>query len=400
MTDNGNLEEVVGIKGYLLNFPGIGGEIKSVPEDFIVREILPNGSVINDGSEIGNDVGGMYIHFILWKRGIDTYSAIKKIGRICHHNEADFSFAGLKDAQAESFQRISVWAGKRECLIGINLTDMRIINPIRQKFAISIGDLVGNQFQAVIRNLQRSLSIQQWGNFRKEAESTGFLNFYGLQRFGTKRPILHLVGKHILREEYLDAVNVYIGSTSKLENEKITLLRQLYNEKNSSSRLFDQFPSSYSFERMMLRGLKKKKSPERILKTLPKYFSRLALSAYQAFIFNKILQHIYENYDAIHPHLKLPVVGYSTDLATLDVKIREAVNEYLSIDGLSLQSFKHKYENFSSKGTIRSAIVKPRNLKLNFISKAEDKIQALFELPKGSYATIFLRELMKRSCFE
>jgi len=43
-----NLEESTGIKGYLLGFRGIHGVIKQLPEDFIVREILPDGTVIFD----------------------------------------------------------------------------------------------------------------------------------------------------------------------------------------------------------------------------------------------------------------------------------------------------------------------------------------------------------------
>lgn len=398
MTDNENLEEIIGISGYLLSSPGVGGEIKSVPEDFVVREILPNGSIILDGSEIGNDVGGMYTHFVLWKRGIDTYSAIKKIGRICNHKDEDFSFAGLKDAQAESFQRVSVWVGKRECLEKVNLKHLKIINPIRQKFAISLGDLVGNHFQVVIRNTKKSLSSQQWENFRKEAESTGFLNFFGLQRFGSKRPILHLVGKHILREEYSKAIDVYLGSISEFEHEKITRLRQSYNNQTPYGQLIELLPPTYLYERIMLKGLNKKKTPERIVQSLPKYFSRLAISAYQGFIFNRILQYLHKQKDVIQNHLAIPVVGYSTDITTIDEDVQEAIERYLSMDGLSPRSFKHKIKHFSSKGTTRYTTIQPKNLKLLNSPKHENTIQLAFELPRGSYATMFLRELTNKSC--
>ena len=111
------------------------------------------------------------------------------------------------------------------------------------------GDLAGNQFNVVIRNPQRRLTALQWEEIGKEVESTGFLNFYGLQRFGSKRPILHLIGKHILRGEYSEAINTYIGLTSNFENERITELRQIYTNECSAEEIYDQFPYSYSFER-------------------------------------------------------------------------------------------------------------------------------------------------------
>jgi len=256
-----NLEESTGIKGYLLGFRGIHGVIKQLPEDFIVREILPDGTVIFDGSEIGSDVGGMYTHFVLWKRGLDTYSALKKIAQMCSLEERDFGFAGLKDAQAVSFQRISVWGFQKNCLEKIDLPKLKIINPIRQKFSIFPGSLAGNQFQIKIRNISEKIENELWLKFRKEALDKGFLNFFGLQRFGSKRPILHLVGKYLLQEKYSFAIDSYLGSNSNDEHEKISSLRKRYRDGENPSNLLNEFPRSYSFERAIMKGLIKKKSP-------------------------------------------------------------------------------------------------------------------------------------------
>ena len=83
MTNNRVLEEEVGIKGFLFDFPGIGGEIKTSPEDFIVREILPDGLVITDGSEIGNDIGltERTAHKIIIDLEEAGYITRKKVGR-------------------------------------------------------------------------------------------------------------------------------------------------------------------------------------------------------------------------------------------------------------------------------------------------------------------------------
>ena len=397
MTEISATENAVGIQNYLLDFPGIGGEIKRFNSDFIVREILPNGEVIFNGTEIGNDIGGMYIHFVLWKSGLDTYSAIKKIRSVCTCKETDFGYAGLKDAQAESLQRISLWRGDKRCLEQINLPNLKIINPIKQKFAIAIGDLLGNQFQVRIREPKISVKQEKWESFVEEAEEKGFLNYYGMQRFGSKRPILHLIGKSLLQENYSNVLKMYIGSTSELEHIYITKTRLMFENNLDLSEIRDLFPHSYLFERLMLNGLSKGKKPQEIVFSLPKYFLRLSISAYQSFIFNKLVSTLDLSGLNSNKILSIPLVGYKTDLSDFDEEIGLKITEFLTEDGLNLKSFMHKKKILSSKGTVRLATVKPENVVVKFIEAGLKDIELSFNLPKGSYGTMFIREVQKSS---
>ncbi|PWI49177.1 tRNA pseudouridine(13) synthase TruD [Candidatus Heimdallarchaeota archaeon B3_Heim] len=394
MTESASLEEQVGIKGHNLTFAGVGGIIKLLPEDFLVHEILPNGEILYTGDEIGKDVGGMYVHFVLWKRGLDTNSALKRISKLCHHNEKDFGYAGLKDAHAETIQRISVWSGQKECLGDINLPNLKILNPIRQKFGISIGDLVGNRFQVRIRNTQRNVNHSEWKTVCSESESNGFLNFYGLQRFGSKRPILHKFGRYLLQEKYSLAIDSYLGTESKFENEKISSLRKMYVKKESLAEIYALFPYTYSFERRMLSGLMKRSSPEKIIRSFPIYFLRLAISAYQSFIFNKLLSKLHTKRYELLSQLRLPIIGYSTNMSTLPLEIKSLLQDFLAFDNLNLKSFNHEIKKLSSKGTERAAIVKPSDVKITSNLAKNDDVQIHFSLPKGSYGTMFLREVI------
>ena len=395
MTEYKSLEEQVGISGYYLQFSGVGGIIKQIPEDFIVCEIIPNGQPLTTGREIGEDIGGMYIHFVLWKRGLDTHSALLKIKRLCSLNENDFGYAGLKDAQGVTYQRVSIWNGNKECLGQINLPDLKILNPIRKKFGISIGDLLGNYFQVKIRNIQREMDQEELNSFCSDAESNGFLNYYGLQRFGSKRPILHMFGKYVLREKYSLAVDLYLGGSSEFENEKITKIRQMYAREESLVDVFESFPSRYSFERKMLRGLIKGHSKEKIIKSLPIYFLRLAVSAYQSYIFNQMLSTLNnQNYELLSK-TNLPIIGYSTDVSKYPLEIKSFLHDYFSMDDFRLDFFKHKIKKVSSKGTERAAIVKPYKIKALSDYTQDKNIEIHFSLSKGSYGTMFLREFLK-----
>jgi tRNA pseudouridine13 synthase len=327
---------------------------------------------------------------------MDTNSAIRKICNLCNYREEDIGYAGLKDSQAETLQRISLWNGQKECLSNINHPKIKILNPVKQKYGISVGDLFGNHFQVLIRNPDNLVSESDRISFCKDAESQGFLNFYGLQRFGSKRPILHLFGRYLLQGQYSEAIDAYLGTFSELEHESISKLRKMYINGEPISEIRAQYSSSYSFERKMLLGLIKGYSVKKIIHSLPEYFLRLAISSYQSYLFNQLLTYLHSQNYQLDSETKLPLVGHSSDFSDLPHEIRNLLIELLSKDNLNLNSFRHQIKKISSKGTERLAIIKPTHVKLFPYNEGKKNIKVQFSLPKGSYGTIFLREIIKK----
>ncbi|MFX1285391.1 MAG: tRNA pseudouridine(13) synthase TruD [Promethearchaeota archaeon] len=392
-----SVESIIGVHGFNTpQFKGLGGMIKQRNKDFIVREIPPSGKPIFDGSEIGKDLGGMFIHCVLWKTGIDTFSAIRKLSSSWKVAENDFGFAGLKDAAAETYQRISIWNIDKMCINNTNFPNIKVFHPIRQKFAIKIGDLLGNFFEVIIRNNQQKWNKEEWERFKVYLESNGVLNFYGSQRFGTKRPILHIIGKFLLQEKYSDAITKYLGETSPLENERITKLRQEYQNTHSYEKLRSEFPYSYRIEKMLLRGLIRYHSAKRIILNLPKSFLKLAISAYQSYLFNKILSYLNETYFPLPSDIFIPLPGYRTIQEQSSDEIWDKLVVLLEEDSLDLQSFRHEQLNLRSKGSLRKAIVFPSEFNYFPMDIQEKGIKVTFSLPKGSYGTIVIREIMKK----
>lgn len=391
-----SVESIIGIHGYKIpQFTGTGGKIKQQNKDFIVREIPPSGKPIFDGSEIGEDLGGMYIHCVLWKKGIDTFSAIKRLSNSWKKAEKDFGFAGLKDAAAETYQRISIWNINKSRIKDTNLLKVRVFHPIRQKFAVRIGDLLGNFFEIVIRDIRREWNKVDWEHFKLHLESKGVLNFYGLQRFGAKRPILHLIGKYLVQEKYSDAIDKYLGETSPLEHENITKLRQEYLETRSYSALRLKFPYSYSIEKTLLIGLGRHLSAKNIILSLPRSFLRLAISAYQAFLFNKVLSYLNEINFPLLSDLVIPIPGYQIIRKQTCEEIWDRLKALLEEDTLNFQSFRHNQPNLSSKGSLRKAILVPTKFKYSHIDIEKRRSKVSFCLPKGSYGTVVIREITK-----
>ena len=70
--------------------------------------------------------------------------------------------------------------------------------------------MIGNQFKIKITDTTKDIS--KFNEFDK------ILNFYGYQRFGSKRPVTHLIGKALLQQNYTKAVNLLLSFTSEYEN--------------------------------------------------------------------------------------------------------------------------------------------------------------------------------------
>ena len=115
----------------------------------------------------------------------------------------------------------------------------------------------------------------------------------------------------------------------------------------------------------------------------------------QSFIFNKLVSSL----DFFDPRSNeipsIPLIGYKTNTSTFDEEIRNNITKFLSEDGLHVNSFKHENKSLSSKGTERFAIVKPENVTVKYVEEGLNDIIVSFNLPKGAYATMFLRELQR-----
>ncbi|MHA2074296.1 MAG: tRNA pseudouridine(13) synthase TruD [Candidatus Hodarchaeales archaeon] len=374
---------------------GTGGVIKQKNEDFIVREILPSGHPIFTGNEIGEDHGGMYTHCVLWKSGLDTFNAINRLCNILNLKEEDIGYAGLKDAKAETYQRISLWNVSSERIKDINMIDLKLINPIRQKFSIKIGDLLGNYFEIVIRDINREWVTEEWDSFKNQIKTKGFLNYFGMQRFGSKRPVLHIIGKLFLQNRYSELIDRYLGDLSPLEFEKITQLRKQYRMGNSYEIIRDKFPKKFSIERTLLNGLSKGFSAKNTVLSLPKSFLRLSISAYQAFIFNKTISILNDVNVSISRNPVVPLPGYKSKKQETSEEAWKILSSLLESDNINFSTFKHEQSSFRSKGSTRNAIVIPTDFTLITQNKEDRMLRISFSLQKGSYATIVTREIIK-----
>lgn len=154
-----------------------------------------NQKYIQIALDAGNRGQEHAVAFVMRKRNWDTLSAINKISRELKKPAGNFCYAGIKDKRGETVQKVI--AKKVTCreiaqlglrpywrLNEISFSDIRPTNE-----TIDIGDLTGNRFTIALRLLEEASEISL--NFAcEETAKNGFLNYFGLQRFGSKDEVI------------------------------------------------------------------------------------------------------------------------------------------------------------------------------------------------------------------
>jgi len=154
---------------------GLGGRIKSSPDDFIVDEIPV-------------ERPGRILIATMEKRNLTTPEAIKKIAFSIGIPEASIGFAGLKDKIAVTRQAISLERVGPSLAERANSDEIKLFD-FRYGGVLFPGDLRGNEFTITIRDIKHDekTSKKIVESFAKEAITRGMPNYFGEQRFGREK---------------------------------------------------------------------------------------------------------------------------------------------------------------------------------------------------------------------
>ena len=385
------IDKEIGISVYTTQSPSVKGKIKETQNDFLVKEVLSEKTINSFNNTEGHAV------YLLKKSGLDTNHALsdveKRYGLV-------LKSLGLKDANAQTEQYVFTYKklkplakieGQKFSLQLVGFTP----KPISKK------QMLGNTFEIKISNLSESLPSFT-GNEK-------ILNFFGYQRFGSRRPITHLVGKSIVKGEYTKALEYILSFSSKYDSERNNEIRKLISKRKSEPEIIDLVPYSMDIERNLLKQLSNDEDPKNAIRSIPLTMRRFYIQAYQSFLFNKTLSHAYEYGEELFSptdddvcfdknaeigkfqneptqKLAIPLVGHSYyKKSRFDYYIKKVLEDEL----LTPKDFFIKdFQEISIDGGFRNASIKYENFNIE-----QNLIK--FQLQRGSYATIVLREILK-----
>ena len=388
------IDSSIGIFVYSTNFAGIGGLIRSSQEDFFVSEILDQ-RILSKISQTGN-----YAVYKLEKRGIDTNHALSEIFKI---HGIRLKALGLKDASATTEQFVcDTSTSKSPEKFSTNRYDLTrigfVAKPLTKK------DMVGNHFKIKIQDAD----FTKIGDFK---EYDKILNFFGYQRFGSKRPVSHLIGKALLQNDFELAVHLLLSFSSEYDSVENNKIRKMLEDKSNYTTALQEIPHQMDIERMVLNEMVQHGDAVKAIRAIPLSLRRFFVHAFQSYVFNCTMSQAFEHGEELlfpkegdvcfdkknnlgryqndpDQRLAIPLVGYSYSKKN---RFDYQISQVLEKEQIHAKDFFSKeMQEISDEGGFRQATIKCEEFSITepFVS---------FTLSRGSYATILLREIMKPS---
>jgi len=437
------LDRLLGIESYATQTSGVGGKIRESAEDFIVEETLVDGTKASvTGNVPPRAIGSTqnkqrFLLCTMVKRNWDTFIAMKIIAKELGLEHKRLQFAGIKDAKALTAQYITLEKVSAEETTKIKLKDIQLhpVGYVREP--LSLFYLLGNHFTITIKNLNATEAEAKEQTEQTTQQLTtigGIPNFYGHQRFGSTRPITHLVGKAISQGKFEEAAMLFLANPSNYEHPTAQQARQKLQETKNFKQASETFPNQLRFERLMLLHLTEHPTDfVGAFKKLPPKLQALFVQAHQSYLFNRFISErvkaglplseatpgdfvvgversglpltttmkitTSENISEINSQVKagklrvaLPIVGFKQKLS--QGAMGQIEKEVLTQEGIENGNlWLNELSRVGGKGGLRSLVTPVLGFKIQKIRDQEATLS--FMLQRGCYATIFLREIIK-----
>ena len=280
------MERAVGMAYYASDGAGTGGRLRGAPEDFRVRELERF-----DYHSLDADPGA-YPHLVcrVTLRGWDTNDFAGELSSRLGMSRERVDWAGTKDKRAVSTQLLSIQGRglDPDDLPTIDDAEIEVVG--RSGRGLYFGDLAGNEFDVVVSEPERPEnavaitdelrtlgagetesndddSVSQGTDVRSddtddaddpvvdgvdaagEPVSIGIPNYFGQQRFGSRRPVTHTVGLAIVRRDWEDAVMAYVGNPHDSEPDTTQDARRFVEETRDWAAATGKFPGGLRYER-------------------------------------------------------------------------------------------------------------------------------------------------------
>tara|TARA_B100001105_G_scaffold158651_1_gene127505 strand:- start:2531 stop:3727 length:1197 start_codon:yes stop_codon:yes gene_type:complete len=385
------IDSEIGITVFTTKFPGCGGIIKNQNEDFRVSELISEKA----DSRICKDYG--FAVYKLKKNGIDTTHALSEIFR---KHGIRLKSLGLKDASAITEQFVFT-TYKTNKHIEINEPKYNLKKVGFTDKVLSKKEMIGNRFRIKIDVASNELA--KFNEFDK------ILNFYGYQRFGSRRPVTHRIGRAMIQKDFARAVDLLLSFTSEYDRAENTKLRELMSDASKYPEALKTIPKSMDLEKIALKEMIEHNDPVRALRALPLSIRRFFVQSYQSYIFNHTLSRSLDAGEELFcpqsddvcynkngelgkfendplQRLSVPFVGYSYYKKT---RFHYYIEKILQDEEITHKDFFSKeIQEISSEGGFRNSTIKCEGYSIN------DNIVS-FSLSRGSFATIVLREIIK-----
>lgn len=147
--------------------------LRASPEDFVVDEI-PLYPALGEGE---------HTFVRVEKRGRTTEEIARALARAAGISPREIGYAGRKDRDAVTRQWLSVPSLDPARALDLVLDGARVLEALRHRHRLRVGDLRGNRFEIVVREVDAAAAAHAEARLA-ELVAHGMSNRFGAQRFG------------------------------------------------------------------------------------------------------------------------------------------------------------------------------------------------------------------------
>ncbi|XP_035219310.1 pseudouridylate synthase 7 homolog isoform X2 [Stegodyphus dumicola] len=353
---------------------------------------------------------GNYIHFVLYKENKDTMDTINTISSFLRVQPKVFSYAGSKDRRGKTSQLVSAYRLAPEKLLSVNkrFNMIKVGNIVYKNDQMKLGDLLGNSFVIILRQVEGDTKTVEQAV--ESLSSKGFINYYGMQRFGTSSISTHSIGRALLMGNWKTAINLILKP--RLEgDENLSESRRIWQETNDARKALENLRHKSSIEGKLLQGLASSEENNLVnaLNAIPRNTRLMYIHSYQSFIWNQVVSRRIKKYGlnvlkgdliskvpneflddeseamrsenpkkhALSSMVKfvsdedinrltindilMPLPGHSVVYPNNETK--DWYEDCLKSDGMSWNNFESKVKTYSLSGAYRKVIITPTDVK-------------------------------------
>src|SRR3989344_853355 len=331
--------------------------IKHIPEDFVVEEI----------TNVKAKKKGRYCYFWLEKKNKNTQDAVEEAARALRVKK--IGFAGAKDKKAITRQLCSAENVRKEMIERVKLSGIKLIFYGYGDEPISLGDLDGNAFQIVVRDVDADIKVKKINSI---------VNYFDEQRFSENNVE---IGKAIVKKNFKKAVELIAHGEGRYN-----VHVKEFNAKSKTNFIG-------------------------ALRLIPLKTLKLFVHSYQSWLWNETVEQLieksvrfkrvaYSQGQLAFPlgqmkNRKVSIVGFDTDVKD---KVKHIIDELMKRENIVFRDFIiREIPELSSEGTEREMIAAVKKFSFRVeddeLFSGRKKISLNFSLPKGSYATMVVKML-------
>jgi tRNA pseudouridine13 synthase len=342
---------------------------------------------------------------------------IRRIASALKLSERDVGYAGMKDAVGVTRQTLSMQRVRPEDALALELEGVKVVAAVRHTNKLKLGHLKGNHFQIVVRGVQPD-SAEAVASVLETLRRRGVPNYFGYQRYGVQGNS-HLIGAAMLRRDWHAAVDRLMGEPDLVRDQQWSEAIRLYHQGDLATAL-TLMPRHCRNERDLLQRLVVKPGEwELAFSVIHPRMKKLYLSAFQSFLFDKIVERRLPEIDRVElgdlawkhvngacflvedAAVEAPRAAEFEISATGPMygsRMKQPGGAVLEYEQQMLADEQLRPEGFDLGGGLRlEGERRPLRIPLESpeFSVDGDALQLSFALPKGCYATSVLREITK-----